>query len=95
MGQSDLVVAMAKKKHDVMEKEREHLLTEHVKRCKEVANKVFDQMTDSQAMHSTRLMLHAMPLWHIRRHAGKTYYPVIFMACLNSYMGSPEKSPSI
>ena len=95
MGQSDLVRrAMAKKKHDVMEKEREHFVDGACQRgvSKEVANKVFDQMTDfaSYAFNKAHAACYAVVAYQTAWL--KTYYPVIFMACLlNSYMGSPEK----
>lgn len=95
MGQSDLVRrAMAKKKHDVMEKERINFIngakSNNVDEA--IANKVFDQMIDfaSYAFNKAHAACYAVVGYQTAWL--KTYYPVIFMASLlNSFMGNPDK----
>ena len=95
MGQSDLVRrAMAKKKHDVMAKERVNFIEGAKKNgvSEEVANGVFDQMTDfaSYAFNKAHAACYAVVGYETAWL--KTYYPVEFMAAtMNSFMGTPEK----
>ena len=95
MGQSDLVRrAMAKKKHDVMEKERVNFLAGAQRKgvSKEVADRIFEQMTDfaSYAFNKAHAACYAVVGYETAYL--KTYYPVEFMAAMmNSYMGSAEK----
>lgn len=95
MGQSDLVRrAMAKKKHDVMAKERVNFIEGAKKNgvSEEIANGVFDQMTDfaSYAFNKAHAACYAVVGYETAWL--KTYYPVEFMAAtMNSFMGTPEK----
>ncbi len=95
MGQSDLVRrAMAKKKHDVMAKERVNFIEGAKKNgvSEAVANGIFDQMTDfaSYAFNKAHAACYAVVGYETAWL--KTYYPVEFMAAtMNSFMGVPEK----
>lgn len=95
MGQSDLVRrAMAKKKHDVMAKERVNFIEGAKKNgvSEDIANGIFDQMTDfaSYAFNKAHAACYAVVGYETAWL--KTYYPVEFMAAtMNSFMGTPEK----
>ena len=104
LGRSDLVRrAMAKKKHDVMAKEREYFLrgipedgvAGALKNgvSEQVANKIFDEMMDfaSYAFNKSHAAAYAVVAYRTAylRH----YYPVEFMAALiNSFLGSADKT---
>jgi len=106
-GRSDLVRrAMAKKKHDVMQKERENFVYGIVDEEGNVvvmgavrngvdvatANRIFDQMTDfaSYAFNKSHAAAYAVVAYQTAWL--KYYYPVEFMAaCMNSFLGSGEK----
>jgi len=106
-GRSDLVRrAMAKKKHDVMLKERENFVHGIVDENGNVivkgavrngvdeatANRIFDQMTDfaSYAFNKSHAAAYAVVAYQTAWL--KYYYPVEFMAaCMNSFLGSVEK----
>ncbi|CCJ33568.1 DNA polymerase III alpha subunit [Caloramator australicus RC3] len=107
LGRSDLVRrAMAKKKHDVMEKERENFIY-GLKDDKgniivpgalrngvslEVANKIFDIMMDfaSYAFNKSHAAAYAVVAYQTAFM--KRYYPVEFMtALLTSVMGNSDK----
>ncbi|MBQ8827649.1 MAG: DNA polymerase III subunit alpha, partial [Clostridia bacterium] len=97
MGRSDLVRrAMAKKKHDVMEKERS-VFIEGAERngvSAEIANKIFEQMTDfaSYAFNKSHAACYAVVGYETAWL--KTYYPVEFMASImNSFIGKNDKIP--
>lgn len=95
MGRSDLVRrAMAKKKMDVMIKERKSF----VEGAKEkgvdefTANRIFDQMLDfaSYAFNKSHAAAYAVVAYQTAWL--KCYYPVEFMAALlNSFLGNTEK----
>ena len=95
MGQSDLVRrAMAKKKHDVMAKERVNFINGALKNnvSEEIANKIFDQMTDfaSYAFNKAHAACYAVVGYETAWL--KTYYPVEFMAALlNSFVDRSDK----
>lgn len=95
MGQSDLVRrAMAKKKHDVMEKERANFIAGAGKKGvpESTANQIFEQMTDfaSYAFNKAHAACYAVVGYETAWL--KTYYPVEFMAAmLNSFLDSGEK----
>lgn len=95
MGQSDLVRrAMAKKKHDVMEKERVNFVKGAAKNgvSEEISNKIFDQMIDfaSYAFNKAHAACYAVVGYETAWL--KTYYPVEFMAALlNSFMDRTDK----
>lgn len=95
MGQSDLVRrAMAKKKHDVMEKERANFIAGAGEKGVpfETANKIFEQMTDfaSYAFNKAHAACYAVVGYETAWL--KTYYPVEFMAAmLNSFLDSGGK----
>lgn len=95
MGQSDLVRrAMAKKKHDVMEKERVNFVNGAAKNgvSEEISNKIFDQMIDfaSYAFNKAHAACYAVVGYETAWL--KTYYPVEFMAALlNSFMDRTDK----
>ncbi len=97
MGRSDLVRrAMAKKKHDVMEKERSVFIEGALKNGvpKEVSNKIFEQMTDfaSYAFNKSHAACYAVVGYETAWL--KTYYPVEFMAAImNSFIGKNDKIP--
>ena len=106
-GRSDLVRrAMSKKKHDVMQKERENFIhgivdedgTVLVKGAvrsgvdEKTANRIFDQMMDfaSYAFNKSHAAAYAVVAYQTAWL--KYYYPVEFMAALlNSFLGSGEK----
>lgn len=95
LGHSDLVRrAMAKKKHDVMLKERENF----VNGCREngvaedIANKIFDQMMDfaSYAFNKSHAAAYAVVAYQTAWL--KYYYPVEYMAAMmNSFLSVPDK----
>lgn len=95
MGQSDLVRrAMAKKKHDVMEKERVNFIAGAEKNgvAPVISNKIFDQMIDfaSYAFNKAHAACYAVVGYETAWL--KTYYPVEFMAALlNSFMDRTDK----
>ena len=95
MGQSDLVRrAMAKKKHEVMEKERVNFVNGAAGKgvSAEIANKIFDQMIDfaSYAFNKAHAACYAVVGYETAWL--KTYYPVEFMAALlNSFMDRTDK----
>ena len=95
MGQSDLVRrAMAKKKHDVMEKERANFIAGAEKNgvAPDISNKIFDQMIDfaSYAFNKAHAACYAVVGYETAWL--KTYYPVEFMAALlNSFMDRTDK----
>ncbi|MBE7057502.1 MAG: DNA polymerase III subunit alpha [Ruminococcaceae bacterium] len=95
MGQSDLVRrAMAKKKHDVMEKERVNFVNGAAKNgvSGEISNKIFDQMIDfaSYAFNKAHAACYAVVGYETAWL--KTYYPVEFMAALlNSFIDRTDK----
>jgi len=107
MGRSDLVRrAMAKKKYDVMQKERENfvhglvdengnLIIEGAVRRgvdEETANRIFDEMIDfaSYAFNKSHAAAYAVIAYQTAYL--KRYYPVEFMAALlNSFIGSSDK----
>lgn len=106
-GRSDLVRrAMSKKKHDVMQKERENFIHGIVDEDGNViikgavrngvdenaANRIFDQMIDfaSYAFNKSHAAAYAVIAYQTAWL--KHYYPVEFMAAsLNSFLGSSEK----
>ncbi|MBE7056580.1 MAG: DNA polymerase III subunit alpha [Ruminococcaceae bacterium] len=95
MGQSDLVRrAMAKKKHDVMQKERVNFVAGSKKNgvSEEISNAIFDQMIDfaSYAFNKAHAACYAVVGYETAWL--KTYYPVEFMAAtLNSFMDNTDK----
>lgn len=95
MGHSDIVRrAMSKKKHDVMEKERANFIKGAAERnvSKEVANHVFDQMTDfaSYAFNKSHAAAYAVIAYQTAWL--KYFYPVEFMAAmLNSFLTSSDR----
>ena len=106
MGRSDLVRrAMAKKKHDVMLKERENFVNGIVEEGvvkvpgavrngvpADIANKIFDEMVDfaSYAFNKPHAACYAVVAY--RTAYLKLYYPVEFMtAMINSFLGSIDK----
>lgn len=106
-GRSDLVRrAMSKKKHEVMQKERQNfihgILDEDGKVVvngairngvdEKTANKIFDQMMDfaSYAFNKSHAAAYAVVAYQTAWL--KYYYPVEFMAAsLNSFLGSSDK----
>lgn len=97
MGRSDLVRrAMAKKKHDVMEKERAVFIEGAEKNgvSREIANNIFEQMTDfaSYAFNKSHAACYAVVGYETAWL--KTYYPVEFMAAImNSFIGKNDMIP--
>ena len=107
MGRADLVRrAMAKKKVDVMTKERQNFIhgivdengNRIVNGCiyngvpEDVANKIFDEMMDfaSYAFNKSHAAAYAVIAYQTAYL--KYYYPVYFMsALLNSVVGNPDK----
>ncbi|MCE5189481.1 MAG: DNA polymerase III subunit alpha [Eubacteriales bacterium] len=99
-GRSDLVRrAMAKKKHEVMAKEREYFVhgTEGVVGAvkngvpEPVANKIFDEMMDFASYAFNKSHAAAYAVLAYRTAYLKYYYPVEFLtALINSYLGSVE-----
>ena len=96
-GHADLVRrAMAKKKADVMAKEREVFIGGCVERnIDEVsANKIFDEMTDFAKYAFNKSHAAAYAVVAYRTAYLKAHYPAEFMAAmLNSFVGSLEKVP--
>ena len=106
-GRSDLIRrAMSKKKHDVMEKERENFINGIVDEDgkisvpgavrngipESVANKIFDEMMDfaSYAFNKAHAACYAVVAY--RTAYLKYYYPVEMMtALINSFIGSSDK----
>ena len=98
-GRSDLVRrAMAKKKHDVMAKEREYFIhgTEGVVGAvangvpEQVANKIFDEMMDFASYAFNKSHAAAYAVLAYRTAYLKRYFPVEFLtALINSYMSNP------
>lgn len=96
-GHADLVRrAMAKKKADVMEKERQIF----VEGCKNndvdevAANKIFDEMIDFAKYAFNKSHAAAYAVVAYRTAFLKTHYPAEFMAAmLNSFIGSLNKVP--
>lgn len=107
MGRSDLVRrAMSKKKHDVMQKERENFIHGIVDENGRIlvkgavrngvdensANRIFDQMMDfaSYAFNKSHAAAYAVVAYQTAWL--KCHYPVEFMAAsLNSFIGSGDK----
>lgn len=96
-GHADLVRrAMAKKKADVMAKERGLFIDGCIKNgIDEVsANKIFDEMTDFAKYAFNKSHAAAYAVVAYRTAFLKTHYPAEFMAAmLNSFIGSLEKVP--
>ncbi len=105
-GRSDLVRrAMAKKKPEVMQKEREYFINGIVENGdvvvpgavrngvpRQVANRIFDEMMDfaSYAFNKSHAAAYAFVAY--RTAYLKIYYPVEFMtALINSFLGSADK----
>ena len=106
-GRSDLVRrAMSKKKHEVMQKERENFIHGIVDDSgnilvrgavrngvdEKIANRIFDQMMDfaSYAFNKSHAAAYAVVAYQTAWL--KHYYPVEFMAAsLNSFLGSSDK----
>ncbi|MBQ3169202.1 MAG: DNA polymerase III subunit alpha, partial [Clostridia bacterium] len=107
MGRSDLVRrAMAKKKHDVMEKEKEYFINGKMNEdgtvdvpgavrmgvSKEAAEKLFDEMTSFASYAFNKSHAAAYGVVAVQTGWLKRHYPVEFMAALiNSIAGSSEK----
>ena len=84
-GRADVVRrAMSKKKHDVMERERETFIEGCAKNniSRETANSIFDKMTDfaSYAFNKSHAACYALVAYQCAYL--KTYYPAEFMAAL-------------
>ena len=98
MGRSDLVRrAMAKKKHDVMVKERENFVKGASSNgvSEEISNKIFDQMMDfaSYAFNKAHAACYAVVAYETAWL--KAYYPVELMAAtMNSFIGTNDKISS-
>ena len=100
-GRSDLVRrAMAKKKHDVMAREREFFVhgTDGVEGAvrrgvpEDVANRIFDEMMDFASYAFNKSHAAAYAVLAYRTAYLKHYYPVEFMtALINSFMGTSDK----
>ena len=103
LGRSDLVRrAMSKKKADVMEKERKNFVygneEEQVPGCinrgisEEVANHIFDEMTDFAKYAFNKSHAAAYAVVSYQTAYLKCYYPVEFMAALlTSVIDNPKK----
>lgn len=107
MGRSDLVRrAMAKKKHDVMEKEKEYFINGKMNEdgtvdvpgavrmgvSKEAAEKLFDEMTSFASYAFNKSHAAAYGVVAVQTGWLKKHYPTEFMAALiNSIAGSSEK----
>ncbi|MBQ3515043.1 MAG: DNA polymerase III subunit alpha [Lachnospiraceae bacterium] len=103
LGRSDLVRrAMSKKKADVMEQERKNFVygneEEHVPGCvnrgisEEVANHIFDEMTDFAKYAFNKSHAAAYAVVSYQTAYLKYYYPVEFMAALlTSVIDNPKK----
>ncbi|MHB1315903.1 MAG: DNA polymerase III subunit alpha [Christensenellales bacterium] len=106
LGRSDLVRrAMSKKKHDVMEKERNIFLYGSPDKTvpgaiangvsREAANSIFDEMMDFAQYAFNKSHAAAYGVVAYRTAWLKYYYPVEFIAALmNSFLGRPEKIAS-
>ena len=103
LGRSDMVRrAMSKKKADVMAKERKNFINGiegEVAGClkngipEDVANTIFDEMTDFAKYAFNKSHAAAYAVVAFRTAWLKTYYPVEFMAALlTSVMDNPKKS---
>ena len=103
LGRSDMVRrAMSKKKEDVMKKERKnfiHGIEGEVAGClannipEDVANTIFDEMTDFAKYAFNKSHAAAYAVVAFRTAWLKTHYPVEFMAALlTSVMDNPKKS---
>ncbi len=96
-GHADLVRrAMAKKKADVMAKERSIFIEGCIERGidEESANKIFDEMTDFAKYAFNKSHAAAYAVVAYRTAFLKAHYPAEFMAAmLNSFIGSLEKVP--
>lgn len=105
-GRSDLVRrAMAKKKHEVMAKEREYFINGIIQDGKVVvpgavrngvdrdtANRIFDEMMDFASYAFNKSHAAAYAVLAYRTAYLKHYYPVEFMtALINSFMGTSDK----
>ena len=102
-GRSDLVRrAMAKKKHDVMAKEREYFVHGSAELGipgavargvpGDVAEKIFDEMTAFASYAFNKSHAAAYGVVTVRTAWLKLHYPAEFMAAMmNSYVGSPQK----
>ncbi len=97
LGHADLVRrAMAKKKADVMAREREVFISGCVERGidEESANKIFDEMTDFAKYAFNKSHAAAYAVVAYRTAFLKAHYPAEFMAAmLNSFIGSLDKVP--
>ncbi len=108
-GRSDLVRrAMAKKKHDVMAKEREYFINGIVEDGKvivpgavrngvdkDTANRIFDEMMDFASYAFNKSHAAAYAVLAYRTAYLKKYYPVEFMtAQMNSFIGKDMKKIS-
>ncbi len=106
MGRSDLVRrAMAKKKHDVMAREKEIFINGQVENgevvvpgcvkngvSKEAAERIFDEMTAFASYAFNKSHAAAYALVAVQTAYLKLHYPVEFMAALmNSMMGNTPK----
>lgn len=106
MGRSDLVRrAMAKKKHDVMAKEKEIFINGQVENGEviepgcvrngvsaEIANRIFDEMTAFASYAFNKSHAAAYAVVAVQTGYLKLHYPVEFMAALmNSMVGNSEK----
>lgn len=110
MGRSDLVRrAMSKKKHDVMEKEREYFIhgmqdeqgKQIVDGCLrrglslDVANQIFDEMSAFASYAFNKSHAAAYAVLSVQTAYLKCYYPVEFMAAtLNSFLDATGKISS-
>lgn len=100
-GRSDMVRrAMAKKKPEVMAKEREFFIhgTEGVEGTvkrgvnEDISNRIFDEMMDFASYAFNKSHAAAYAVLAYRTAYLKHYYPVEFMtALINSYMGNADK----
>ncbi len=106
LGRSDLVRrAMAKKKHDVMAKERQYFISGIEKDGKVIvpgalkngvsrasAERIFDEMMEFASYAFNKSHAAAYAVLAYRTAYLKLHYPVEFMtALINSFLGSPEK----
>lgn len=95
LGRSDLVRrAMAKKKHDVMQQERENFVAGCIANdvSESIANQIYDQMMDfaSYAFNKSHAAAYAVVAYQTAWL--KYYYPVEFMAAMmNSFLSVPSK----
>lgn len=95
MGQSDMVRrAMAKKKHDVLAKERTRFVEGSKKNGvpEETADKLFDEMTEFSKYAFNKAHAACYAVVGYQTAWLKTYYPVEFMAAtLNSFIDRTDK----